>query len=215
MAGKPNVVLIHSVLLFVLAAFTVSQALKLSELSSNFESVPTTSNIEGMIDQQVALRTDLDKLEAKEFVSAAQYENDRLEFRQQIETLVRPLPSVGYQQLREDLSSLALEVDRAKQSLADLQKTAVSRPIPPAQASMGKPKPGRPKSIAPPFTVIGLEWRGGESFLAVSPVQANRLADISLLRGGDAYSGWQLSALEAGQAQFVLPDGSRHVLNIR
>ena len=69
--------------------------------------------------------------------------------------------------------------------------------------------------MAPPFTVIGFEQRGGESFLAVSPLQSNRLADISLLSKGDTQNGWQLSAMEAGRAHFVLPNGKRHVLNIR
>jgi hypothetical protein len=214
MTGKPNALLIHGVLLFVLAAFTVSQALKLSELDDAFESVPKVSNLDGVIEQQAALRNEMEVLEAKDFITATQYQSDRLELNQQIDSLGHSLTSPDVQILREDLNSLALEVDVVKQGLMQLQKAAAAS-APTASPAQTKSLRTAPKAITPPFTVIGLEWRGGESFLAVSPLHAARLADVSLLRAGDALQGWRLSAIEPGQARFALPNGSRHVLNIR
>lgn len=214
MTGKPNALLIHGVLLFVLAAFTVSQALKLSELDDAFESVPKVSNLDGVIEQQAALRNELEVLEAKDFITATQYQSDRIELNQQIESLGPSLTYPDVQILREELNSISLEVDVIRQGLIQLQKAAAA-PIPTARPTQAKSRSTSPKAINPPFTVIGLEWRGGESFLAVSPMHAARLADVSLLRAGDALDGWRLSAIEPGQARFVLPNGSRHVLNIR
>ena len=128
MASKPNVLMIHSILLFVLTAFTVSQALKLSELTGSFETVPTTSNIEGMIAQQDALRADLDSLEARNYVTTQQYESDKLVFQQNIDTLLPSFPTLDQRQLREDLSELAREVDQAKRALAVLQAVPAARP---------------------------------------------------------------------------------------
>jgi hypothetical protein len=215
MTGKPNALLIYGVLLFVLAAFTVSQALKLSELDDAFESVPKVSNLDGVIEQQAALRTELEVLEAKDFITATQYQSDRLELNQQIDSLGHSLTSPDVQILHEELNSLALEVDVVKQDLMQLQKAAATAPAPTASPAQTKSRQTAPQAITPPFTVIGLEWRGGESFLAVSPTHAPRLADVSLLRAGDSLDGWRLFAIEPGQARFALPNGRRHVLNIR
>lgn len=212
MPAKQNILLIHSILLFVFAAFTVSQALKLSELAESMELVPKASSIEGVVEQQEALRDDLQQFTSSEWISKAQYQTDQNELRRQIEAASQPIASVELQALKEDLRSLAEEVERTAQNLAALQKIMTDRPATAVATSRRKSPRGAPRKIDPPFTIIGLEWRGGESFLAVMPVQGGRLADVALMRAGDTHSSWRLSAIEPGAAQFALPDGNHQIL---
>ncbi len=60
---------------------------------------------------------------------------------------------------------------------------APKRPIP------AKPKP-RPKPMEPPpFSILGVEYRGGERFLSVAPPGSTQLSQIHLIRQGDAVAG--------------------------
>ncbi|MEW5714155.1 methyl-accepting chemotaxis protein [Pseudomonas sp. SB113] len=56
----------------------------------------------------------------------------------------------------------------------------------------------------PPFTVVGIEYRGGERFLSVAPPGSTQLNQIYLIRPGDAVAGtaWRLNALDGRSARF-------------
>lgn len=58
-----------------------------------------------------------------------------------------------------------------------------------------------------PFTILGVEWRGGERFLSITPLGATAPDQVVLLRAGDPLSGlpgeWQLKSLEGNVAVFV------------
>lgn len=54
----------------------------------------------------------------------------------------------------------------------------------------------------PPFIILGLEQRGGESFLTVAPPHFHALSDVQLLAVGDNEGEWQLEALDADTATF-------------
>ena len=56
---------------------------------------------------------------------------------------------------------------------------------------------------APPFTVLGVELRGGEPFLALAPAHAHALSETQLLRPGETYEDWTLEALDRTIAVFV------------
>lgn len=64
-----------------------------------------------------------------------------------------------------------------------------------------------PKTQAPPFTVLGIEWRGGERFLSITPSGATAPDQVRLLRAGDRLIGlpgeWQLESLEGKAAVFL------------
>ncbi|MCK3840079.1 MULTISPECIES: hypothetical protein [Pseudomonas] len=80
-----------------------------------------------------------------------------------------------------------------------------SLPPPPA---IIEPKPRKAPKLAqrtatlPPFQIIGIEMRGTERFLAVSPRNAQSLEQARLLRTGDSQDSWTLEALEASTAVF-------------
>ncbi|MDR1934506.1 MAG: hypothetical protein LBS49_02790 [Candidatus Accumulibacter sp.] len=79
-------------------------------------------------------------------------------------------------------------------------------PPPPAAAPPAAPKPvtepSKPRTAKPPFSVLGVERRGGERFLAVAAPGARALSDVRLLREGDAAGAWRLQTIEAQAAVF-------------
>lgn len=69
----------------------------------------------------------------------------------------------------------------------------------------------KPTVLAPPFQVIGWELRGGERFLAITPIGATSLSGARLLREGDAEAGWQLQSIEARAAVFRVDGEARRI----
>ncbi|MBG4761461.1 hypothetical protein I5F78_04420 [Pseudomonas aeruginosa] len=60
----------------------------------------------------------------------------------------------------------------------------------------------KPKAPEPPFSVAGLELRGGERFLSIAAPGVASVRELRLLREGDAIGAWQLQAIEAHAAVF-------------
>lgn len=85
---------------------------------------------------------------------------------------------------------------------------------PPAPPTPPRPRaaaPAKPKAVEPPFRVIGAELRAGEPFLSIMPAAANALAQVRLLRPGEAEGGWQLEAIERSIAVFRHGDDIRRL----
>lgn len=72
-----------------------------------------------------------------------------------------------------------------------------------SQATMPEVRVIAQKESTPPFVVLGIEWRGGERFVAVSSAETEGLAAVHLLRVGDHESDWELQALEGDTAVFA------------
>jgi len=70
----------------------------------------------------------------------------------------------------------------------------------------------KPKTLEPPFRVVGVDMRGGERFLSITAPAATSLANIRLLREGDSNSGWQLQAIEAHAALFRVNGRTQRVV---
>jgi hypothetical protein len=70
-----------------------------------------------------------------------------------------------------------------------------------------------PAPASPPFRLVGLELRGGETFLAITAANAVSLAEASVLRIGDVEDGWRLEALDEKSATFRF-DGQLHRLEL-
>lgn len=102
-----------------------------------------------------------------------------------------------------DMTSLRARLAQVEQKLLDLS----SKPSPPAPPSAAKPKStALPKSapLSPPFSVLGVESRGGERFLAVTPHDSRTLADVRLLHSGEQTNTWHLKELEPASAIFAV-----------
>ena len=127
------------------------------------------------------------------------------------------------QELRDGLADRATEADmialrarleHVEQQLLDL-KTQL--PLPAPTPSSDKPKKAsrpKPAPLSPPFSVLGVESRGGERFLAVAPPDSRSLKDIQLLHSGEQLGTWHLKVLEPNAAIFAVtahPDQTVHL----
>lgn len=112
-----------------------------------------------------------------------------------------------------ELVMLKANVETMDSRLQELSKPQAKQP-PPAvpkpksverktQAAQ-KPKTTAVTPEAPPFTVVGIEYRGGERFLSVAPPGSTQLSQIYLIRPGDAVAGtsWRLRSLDGRSARF-------------
>lgn len=93
-----------------------------------------------------------------------------------------------------DLDALRTRIDHIE---ARLKKSAT-----PATVPRRTVEPAKPKVPEPPFSVVGVELRGGERFLSVAAPKASSVLDVWLLREGNAVGAWHLQAIEARAAVF-------------
>lgn len=103
-----------------------------------------------------------------------------------------------------DLTTLRARLEQVEQQLLDLKPQPS---LPPPTSSATKPKQkARPKPIPlpPPFSVLGVESRGGERFLAIAPHDSRSLRDIRLLHSGEQLGAWYLKVLEPNSALFAV-----------
>ncbi|WP_454838158.1 MULTISPECIES: chemotaxis protein [Pseudomonas] len=113
-----------------------------------------------------------------------------------------------------DITALRARLEHVEQQLLDL-KTQPS--LPPPTSSVTKPKQkARPKPapLSPPFSVLGVESRGGERFLAVAPHDSRSLIEVRLLHSGEQLGAWHLKVLEPNSAIFAVaaqPDQTVHL----
>jgi len=103
-----------------------------------------------------------------------------------------------------DLTALQARLEHVEQQLLDL-RTKPSSPAPTPSASKPK-KTARPKpaQLSPPFSVLSVESRGGERFLAVAPHDSRSLMDVRLLHSGEQQGAWRLKVLEPNSAIFAV-----------
>ena len=113
-----------------------------------------------------------------------------------------------------DMTALRARFEHLEQQLLNL-KTQPSSPPPPPSTT--KPKQtARPKPIplSPPFSVLSVESRGGERFLAVAPPDSRSLTEVRLLHSGEVFGAWHLKVLEPSAAIFAVaaqPDQTVHL----
>lgn len=104
--------------------------------------------------------------------------------------------SLGNQPATDHLLPLQARLEQLEMRLS------APPPAPPTPSHPRAAAPAKPKAIKSPFRVIGTELRAGEQFLSILPAAANALAQVRLLRPGEAEAGWQLEAIEPNTAVF-------------
>ena len=103
-----------------------------------------------------------------------------------------------------DMTALRARLEQAEQRLLDLKPRS---PTPPATSSASTPKKTvSPHLVAlsPPFSVLAVESRAGEHFLATALPGSRSLTDIRLLHSGEQIGAWRLKALEPRSALFAV-----------
>lgn len=127
-----------------------------------------------------------------------------------LDTLRQPLEGRLSQLEQKQTASAAQEL--ALQALQERLNRLETRPEQrqPLATSMPTSAPARqptvkvtkPRIIAPPFSLLGVELRGGERFLSVTSGSATSLSQVRLLRPGESENGWRLETLEGQTAVF-------------
>ncbi|NRB54937.1 MAG: hypothetical protein HRU39_03000 [Salinicola sp.] len=121
------------------------------------------------------------------------------------------------QALGERLDELSSSVDvrfsaaqEKEQSLeSSIKEVRKLRANQKTSTQQGQPSPQRrtrrqPEPPSPPFSVSGVELRGGRSYLAVASGAAGRLSDLRLVGEGQNIGQWHLSSIEGHSAAFII-----------
>ena len=153
-----------------------------------------------------AVQSRLESLADQKPVSQADFEAAGAALKSRLESVERAASS----NLRADaLTPLLDRILVVEKQLSTLRRStlAAKRVDPPATSE-------KPVLQEPPFSVIGVELRGGERFLSVAPVDAQSSRPIRLMRPGDAEGQWRLDGIDATGAQFTV-DGVVRRLSVR
>lgn len=115
--------------------------------------------------------------------------------------------AIGSAAARDELALVHDRLNAVETRLASLRQpraTSASRTRSTPETVSKAP----PEVVVPPFTVLGIEWRGGVSFLSVAPTSANSLAQVQVLREGERYGEWRLEKLTSTAAEFRVGERS-------
>lgn len=110
--------------------------------------------------------------------------------------LVQLEQDLGNRAERSSIEALHAQVERLAGALKKTRTAPTPAPRPRAVT------PPKPTVVAPPFSLLGIELRGNERLLSVSPAGTRNLALVRLLRVGDAIDGWRLQAFDDRSAVF-------------
>ncbi|PKA68132.1 hypothetical protein ATI02_0876 [Pseudomonas baetica] len=105
---------------------------------------------------------------------------------------------------QEDLTALRARLEHVEQQLLDLKAQPSPPPSTPSATKPKKTARPKPARLSPPFSVLSVESRGGERFLAVAPHDSRSLMDVRLLHSGEQLGTWQLKVLEPNSAIFAV-----------
>jgi hypothetical protein len=102
-----------------------------------------------------------------------------------------------------ELTALGTRLEQAERQLMTL--TTKSPSPPPSPATPKQAIRHMPPAPSPPFSLLGVESRGGVRFLLLAPTGSHSLANARLMHRGERIGAWQLQALETATALFSLP----------
>lgn len=213
--------LIFSLCLIALASVLAYVNHQLSLVSNNLAATADKDSLNALLTRLAKVDERLDAVDGKHLVT-----ND--DFRSGQQALSNRIDAVqAYaRQASETTQDLSLRVTAAEEQvmvlkasiemidirLQELSKPQASEPpvvAPPPKPVIRKKPPSAPQP--PPFTVIGIEYRGGERFLSVAPSGSTQLSQINLIRPGDGVTGtsWKLKSMDGRLAHFEVAGLSR------
>ena len=194
--------------LLVLSAVALVQESRLSDLTPDGDdSLQTT--------QLAVLETRLNELHSQlanppESLTQAQWHSIEETWQQRFDALEARLPATDTESAsatEEALSRLSERLDQFDARLETLRSPPVPPPTPPSRS----PRPIKPQTLAPPFTLLGVELRGGEQRLSIVPSGSATLAQVRLLRLGDREGDWVLITLDNRHATFRVGSQQRQI----
>jgi hypothetical protein len=104
------------------------------------------------------------------------------------------------------LAALRTRTEQVEQQLQALNAKPPSTAPPPPAKPRKAARPPVPAPLSPPFTVLGIESRGGERFLTAALLGSRSLAEVRLLHHGERIGSWYLKTLSPTTATFTVPN---------
>lgn len=138
------------------------------------------------------------------YAAAEQSQDDRLERIEQ--SLADRVAPTDLTPLAARLTRLEGEVWRLRHPSPPRIQLLAHRP-----AEHAAPIARKAPDATLPFTLLGVEMRGGERFLALAPLGAKALSQVRVLRAGEADGEWRLVALNENTATFEVAGHLQHV----
>lgn len=219
---RPVLWFIQNGALAALAGASLYLAIQQSLLTSEVQKRPYIEQFTHLQEHVDRVDSLLDDLRNTSLASLDQLQENDQNLQERLEKLNQAhqqYPDV--EGLQHDLAELSADVQSMQAHMQTLKMAidhrsltpSPSQAIRPLQAS-GKQSQAH-KKVPPPFNILAVDFRGGELFLAVSPVGSTQLNSVELLRPSHSYMGWKLDALAPGEARFDRPDGSRFTVRVR
>ncbi|NNA99296.1 MULTISPECIES: methyl-accepting chemotaxis protein [Pseudomonas] len=212
---------ILSLCLAVLAGMLGYEHHQLSTLSNGLAATADKDSLDAMLARLGKVDERLDTVDGKHLVTNEDFRSGQQALSNRIDAVqaYAKQATESVHELSRDAASsgelmvLKANVETVENRLHELSQAQIKQP--PAVAPRPKPvvrkPPPAPKpsssavtSQTPPFTIVGIEYRGGERFLSVAPPGSTQLNQIYLIRPGDAVAGtaWRLNALDGKSARF-------------
>ena len=191
--------LIFSLCLIALASVLAYENHQLSLVSNDLAATADKDSLNALLTRLTKVDERLDAVDGKHLVTNDDFRSGQQALSNRIDTV-----QAYAKQATETTHDLSLRVTAAEEQvmvlkaniemidirLQELSKPQASEPpvvAPPPKPVIRKKPPPAPQP--PPFTVIGIEYRGGERFLSVAPPGSTQLSQINLIRPGDGVTG--------------------------
>ncbi|AMB86032.1 methyl-accepting chemotaxis protein [Pseudomonas agarici] len=207
--------LILSLCLAVMAGMLGYEYHQLSKLDNSLAAAADKSSLDAILARLDRVDERLDTVDGKHLVSNDDFRSGQQALSNRIDA-VQAFATETAQDLSRNTASageLKASLETVDSRLQELSKSQVKQSldaVPKSKAVTRKTHhTQKPNSMtitpqAPPFTVVGIEYRGGERFLSVAPSGSTQLSQIYLIRPGDVVAGtsWRLNALDGKSARF-------------
>ena len=194
--------------LILISAATIINHVSLSSLATQTSASAQGSQVVTLEARLTDLSQRLDALlKLPVALTQARYETDSKTLEQRMTAI-----EIGLEQrlTAASLSSLETRID---QLTTRLDKPNQTTPVPVRSRVTHPTKPTQAADL--PFTVMGIELRGGERFLSILPTGNAAFSEIRVLRPGETDSGWRLQAIDGQTAVFQREnDGQTHRLTL-
>ncbi|MBN4180607.1 hypothetical protein [Pseudomonas savastanoi] len=214
--------------LIVLMGMLVYQQWQILHLKTGFESAANLETVNAItqringVDDRLNAASQLKSVTIDDFRAGQQALSNRIDAVQalveQAQDAARQaaatMQEVVVMNARIEELQVKLQDMRAVQA-ASAQVTAAAKPKTPAPSRKATAQT-KVQGAPPPFSVVGVEYRGGERFLSVAPPGSTQLSQLNLVRPGDMVAGsnWQLNSLDDSRALFSI-NGSTRILPLR
>lgn len=186
---------------FILTCLVLDNLGRINKISENLHTANDNNQQVEILDRKLtALSEQIQSLQENisRLQNADQANQDKNQ--QAIDAIYKHLGQ--YMQLADSVVIL----ERLQQLQEDVQKLQEAATTKAAQSvsanNSAKPVPANRPNTIPPFKVLGLELRGGETLLTVIPTGKDSIVSVQLLRTGQTIGNWTLQAINEREAVF-------------